>query len=103
MAEPPVLAVARQPQGAAADPGALGTVLSPPGEPLVAAVPAGRCQQPVLAAAPAALDVDGGEVAPAQQPQRLAEGEGQTVALAGDTWRGGRRTKRVSVPVAPGV
>lgn len=55
--------------------------MSPPGEALVAAV---------LAAAPAALGSHGGEGAPAQQPQRLAEGEGQAVALAGDTWRGGR-------------
>lgn len=69
-----------------------GTVLSPPGGPLVPAVPAGRVV-PVLAAALAALDVDRREVAPSQHPQGLAEAERQAVTLADEAWRGCERTR----------
>lgn len=70
---------------------ASGLVLSPPGCPLVPTVPVGSRIVPVLAAALAALQVDRGEVASAQDTQGLAEGEGQAVTLADKAWRGGRR------------
>lgn len=74
-----------------------GTVLSPPGGPLVPAVPAGRVV-PVLAAALAALDVDRREVAPSQHPQGLAEAERQAVALADEAWRRCESTRTVLLP-----
>lgn len=66
----------------------MGTVLSPPGGPLVPAVPG-----PLLAAAPAALDMDRREVAPAQEPQGLAEAERQAVTLAGEAWREAKKER----------
>lgn len=77
-----------------------GMVLSPPGGPLVPAVPAGRVV-PVLAAALAALDVDRREVAPSQHPQGLAEAERQAVALADEAWRGCKRTRTALLPWHP--
>lgn len=77
-----------------------GMVLSPPGGPLIPAVPAGRVV-PVLAAALAALDVDRREVAPSQHPQGLAEAERQAVALADEAWRGCKRTRTALLPWHP--
>lgn len=78
-----------------------GTVLSPPGGPLVPAVPVGRRAVPVLAAASAALEVDRREVAPSQDPQGLAEAERQAVALTDEAWRGGERAGTALVPALP--
>lgn len=75
----------------------LGTVPSPPGGPLIPTVPVGCCVMPMLAAASAALEMDCREVAPSQDAQGLAEGEGQAVALAGKAWRGSERTKTASM------
>lgn len=61
-----------------------GMVLSPPGRPLVPAVLVRSPVVPVLAAALAALDADGGEVAPSQHPQGLAEAERQAVTLTNE-------------------
>lgn len=76
-----------------------GTVLSPPGGPLVPAVPVGCCAVLVLAAGSAALEVDRREVAPSQDPQGLAEAECQAVTLADEAWREGERARTALLPV----